>query len=413
MQAEELESNLRKSLYSQLKTKRADDGELIEKIHTIKKKQENDEDDDDFYDRTKDNKFNTKTGKRDKAESIESYETLKHKLETLLNSRAKLGEKLLQFENLPSQGKTKQDKLKKEADDPLDAYMAANEANIEQEQKHRLTQEINTLTKEIDKNTALLSLATPAYIKIQPSKHPHSSRPKSTKQGNQKEGEGDGDGSEEKKERGEKNEKSRKQGAGVSCISQTLKRLSQIKEQRMLNERNRITQEQQDIVDEKVYGLISDEGNEQNGKNQSKKEGKEGETEGMDEENQDDLSNDNYFTEIVRNANRAEINLEDYGKINDEYKRYQQRKVQLQQTKIQASPDTLLPGLRLINTTKPDTEQTLIGKRSPSNQDASLHKITLKKKIVGPAPKPLDRNLTEEQIETEKDFDSHWLPPPD
>jgi pSer/pThr/pTyr-binding forkhead associated (FHA) protein len=115
-------------------------------------------DDDEFYDRAKLKENNTDS-RIDGTQVVGNYETLKKSLEELIRSRQKLLDKLQKVDS---------DVLNENKDniDSLDLYMNENFSNIVSSQKERLTSEISNLSKEISKTQKLISFVTPSFIKI-------------------------------------------------------------------------------------------------------------------------------------------------------------------------------------------------------------------------------------------------------
>jgi hypothetical protein len=85
---ERAEEKLKTSLKMTKGKKKKDDDEEDEEAHVVRRKNSDDEEDE-FFDRTKHHAFNTKPNfnQSNQQDSIETYESIKSKLESLLKDR--------------------------------------------------------------------------------------------------------------------------------------------------------------------------------------------------------------------------------------------------------------------------------------------------------------------------------------
>lgn len=119
--------------------------------------------DDEFYDRTAENKKNA--GNQGTCSIItpaitENYETLKQKLENLIRNRQKLIDKLQKVDQIADS------RADSEEIDSLDAFFQQTQNDLKSSQKSNITNQINEITKEINKTQKLMSLVTPSHLKI-------------------------------------------------------------------------------------------------------------------------------------------------------------------------------------------------------------------------------------------------------
>ena len=157
-QLERAEDKLRTSLKMTKKTKKRKDDEEDEEeeVAAAARRKNSDDEEDEFFDRTKHHAFNAKPqfDQEGTGEAVETYESIKSKLESLLRDRMKLTESMHQF-------KVSQ-KNAEEEEDELEAYMKAteNQLRIEEQKKNSIT--LQKLNSDIDHYTKLIAMVAPA-----------------------------------------------------------------------------------------------------------------------------------------------------------------------------------------------------------------------------------------------------------
>jgi len=306
--------------------------------------------DDEFYDRTKVQKD---TEVKENETVHETYESLKTKLELLLKERQTLTAKLME----------KPSAKKEEDDDELDKFMASNEKVIHKNRQDKFKSRLIELSEEIDKCNNMLRYVTPTFATLQPSKPTV----------------------EEKKEE-QKSEKKKKNTE--MSLAETMQRLEELRQEREKKEQRRIENEIQYEQPQVIKEIPKPP---------------EPTTEHKVEEELE-LSSNNYFSEIVRNRNKDNINLDNYGIFKERYAEYDKRKEELEKYKANA-PKEKQYGLVYMFKEPERDNITFAGKR-PMQSTGIVDPVSKKvRKVQGPAPKPVPRNVSELDIEKEEDVE--------
>eukprot|EP00347_Sterkiella_histriomuscorum_P006871 403351118 len=326
-QLEKTEKKLKTSLRAKKsrpqKTNKEIESETVFKYHN------SDDEEDEFFDRTKKTLFNKNKQQYqlDNGEEVETYDTLKFKLEQLYRQRQKLTEEM---QNGPDdKSKSSQD----EDYDELEAFMKQNTDLLRIEQQKKLGAQIVEVNKEIDKYTQLIAMVAPTTFQQRTQ----------AKQQNQQQEEPSIPNDQVQQETKQEEDKQKptkdlpvskpKQTSGLSSTMQRLKEMSEIKE-REQEERRRLQEqkdrEQEEIIMQRriqqVQERILREGRLDQGLDEDEEEDEE--STGLDQES----GLRNYFREIVENANRngEKIDITKYSNLLGEYDKQSNSRKSLQ-----------------------------------------------------------------------------------
>lgn len=372
----EIRKNLKISCGSQKKQKKNESEEGPTNIY----KEEYPSDEDEYYDQTARNKEKLEQEKTIVEPQQETYETIKTKLEKLIRERQKTMDELF------SKTQSKQEK-EEEKVDPLDSFMKSNEQTIIQTTKAKLTEKLTTLTDEINKCNMLLKMTTPTFASLQSSKNEVTSEENTTQQ-------------KEKK----------KTVASAPSIADTMKRIQELSREKEIKEQERIAkalEEGKKMKETEYRNMQADEEQIQNVVAE-----KPIETPIVKPTSEDVLDPSNPFSEIIKNANRDEINLEDYQLFKERYNEYTQRKSELAQQKATQPQGEKKYGLQYFK--DPEKNQSSFAELFPGKRpmqsadvlDPVLHKT---RRIQGPTPKPGQRNESGNQEEDEEELPEKYF----
>eukprot|EP00824_Muranothrix_gubernata_P003221 TRINITY_DN13946_c0_g1_i2.p1 TRINITY_DN13946_c0_g1~~TRINITY_DN13946_c0_g1_i2.p1 ORF type:complete len:671 (+),score=166.47 TRINITY_DN13946_c0_g1_i2:55-2067(+) len=381
IKVEEQEDNLRTSLK----------GEGGKKDHSAfyRKLEEVDSEEDEYFDRAKFNTFNKRRKQVDVPNApAETYESLKFKLETLISQRQKFMEEM---ENIGSKKAKREDE-----EDALDAFMKSNEVNLTQEKAKKLASQISEISNEIEKCNAMLSMATPSYFKMQ-KQGPYDPQQKSEKK------------AEEKEKQMESSSElvikkvPKKKGKVMNSMSAAIQRIEKLKEEKEKQEKDKSEESSQKTqnIPEKKYGLVLPSEFGEKDVEQEEQVIRVNENVPIDElklmgknfDDEDDEEKHNYFKEIVKNANRDEIKLEDYQQIKGMYDSYRERDKKIKEM----APLSKTAGLQHFSS-------QAVGEKRHFLEGSQVNINKKAKRVYGVASKPLPRNM-EEEIEEEEPED--------
>ena len=159
---EEIENNLRTSLKSKGGKDESKGIVIPEKGGRRDKYLEYSSDEDEYFDRAKDpniwksSEGRASTQSADKKRGVETYETLKQKLESMITKRKGLYTELTDI----SKGSTQSEHV-----DPLEEFMTENEGQLAEERKSKVLRELSRIAADMEECKAMLILATPTYVK--------------------------------------------------------------------------------------------------------------------------------------------------------------------------------------------------------------------------------------------------------
>jgi len=371
----ELKENLKNTLEKKVKTNETKEKNKYEAYV---------DEEDNFYDQTHKNKI-LESQNKEKTEKIsETYESLKSKLEKLVRERVNLMQELMEK---PSKNDTKPVEI-----DPLDQFMHNTEQNLAENDRERITKKITEISDEIDKITHMLKFVTPTFATMQSSK-PDLNVPKPNEIAVS-----------------DKKEEKKKSIKTTMSLTETMQRIEEIKREREKKEQERLKKE----MDLEKLGEMPENYTAQD--NIQITENLPPEPKKLNEPiisiNPENIENEklepsNYFAEIIKNANKEEINLDDYKIIKQRYEEYNKRKSELSSQKI-INPNEKKYGLEHFFA-EPDKTQggmnELFEYKRPMQSSGIVDPISKKvRRVQGPTPKPQPRNISETQEEKSQEF---------
>ncbi len=369
-------------------------------------------DDDEYYDQTARNREKALKQQQEAMAAAaagelqsETYETLKTKLETLIKERQSIMEQMMK--KSPAAGAKPEEKpAEAEApreEDPLESFMQKTEKTLAESTRERLTARLTQVTDDIDKYNAMLKLTTPTFATIQQAASTGGEKPVTASP-------------EKKKEPSKPKKKPHDQD---DSLSEMVRRIEALKRDKEKKEQERLDKELEEELEEKeknfreVHAEELETLEKEDAEKEARKrpmsafvsEPKPQTTAPIATDSTISLDPDNYFSEIVRNANRDEINLEDYKLIKSRYDEYNKRRQELTQQKESKPAGEKKYGLQYFKEPdiKPVTFDELFqGKRPMQSQDVIDPVSKKTRRVQGPTPKPQPRNVAETVKENEE-----------
>ncbi|CDW88843.1 fha domain protein [Stylonychia lemnae] len=356
-QLEKQEKKLKTSLKAKKNKPKKTNKDLEQE--TVFKYHNSDDEEDEYFDRTKYTQFNKKKQSYDQSnlQEVETYESLKLKLEQLFKQRQKITEEM---QNQPSKSQGNLNQEEKDEEDELDAYMKQNEDKIRLDTQKKLGLQIVEVNKEIDKYTQLLSMVAPTNFQHKAQQIQIQEKQEELIQ--------------EKKQKPQK-----PSGPSLTDTMQRLKEMSELRE-REQEEQRKIEEQQQRLREElQIQKRIKEAQDKIMSQYQQDEDVVDDDDMGLDE----DSGLRNYFKEIVNNANKngENIDLSKYQSLIKEYDNQAQRKRQ--------APTLYLETEVRGNVTQKRIVQDTIGNSKQRN---------------------LNNDIEDEKLEGEVD---DWIPPED